>query len=261
MTDAGDNKRQGMKAWFEKTGFPLEFETHEAMTAIGFRTEMGSRYEAGGDSGKLRETDLVGEEPEATDGRQVLVVAECKHASRPWLVRCQPSPEPEELVGDLLMHRDLGLPLRAYVTDTDDLPFFVRRTGSLGFGVTEGPEQHAAMRRDRDQPYAALQSIVAAARALGDQRSVYDNPWLVWPVVVIDGELWTASSAGATGATIDQTDWQRIRWRDAPGKTATLVDIVTKSALATYLHDLRGDTMWLAHWMERLPPPSFSLIG
>lgn len=250
-----------MKAWFDKTGFPLEFETCEAMTAIGFHTEMGSRYESSGESGKLRETDLIGEEPEATYGRQVLVVAECKHAGRPWLVRCQPSPEPAELVGGLLMHRNLERPLSAYVNDTDDLPFFLRRTATLGFGVTEGPEQEATVRRARDQPYAALQSIVAAARALGDQKSVYDNPWLVWPVIVIDGELWTVSSAGAKGTTIDQAGWQRIRWRDAPRKTATLLDIVTKPALAAYLHDLRADTIWLAHWIKRLPPPSVSLIG
>lgn len=263
MSDDLEAKRAGMQTWFDTTGFPLEFATREAMSSVGYQTEMGTRYEGNrGTAAALRETDVLGIEPASTEGREVLVVAECKHAGRPWLVRCQPSPGPEDLVHDLLMHRDLDAPLRDYVERTDDLPFFLRPTSGLGFGVSEGPEQDTeAARRQRDQPFAALQSVVAAARARAESKSVYDDTWLIWPIIVIEGELWSASPGKPARAEIEATPWQRVRWRDAPGRGSVLLDIVTKPALPDYLHDLRADTMWLANWMKRLPPPSLSVVG
>jgi hypothetical protein len=219
---------------------------------------MGSRFDSDpGEYSKVRETDVVAEEPTVRSGYEILVVVECKHAGRPWVVRCQEGPAHEERVNDLIAHSSLRKALLEYVqAHSDQLPFLIEST-HVGFGVGEGPEQEATKegnRRARDLPFPAMQSAVAAARALGDRKSAYDDLWLVWPVVVIEGELWRVAPGPSGRPEVAAVPWQRIRWREAPRTEAVSVDIVTRSALAEYVQALRADTMWLAEWMPDTPP-------
>lgn len=107
----------------------------------------------------------------------------------------------------------------------------------------------------KDLAYGAIQSVATAARALAPNVSSYGPRYAVFPVIVTDTTLWTVEYNGDGDLDARPAAWHRILWQGAPGGAPVVVDVVTKQHLPAYAHDLRADTIWLAHWMDRQAPP------
>jgi hypothetical protein len=246
-----DDEGRGIANWLSSTGYPLEHRAAEALRKVGYIVEPSVRYV--GTHGTARETDLIADEPEVSGGVEVRMVVECKHNDRPWIVRiAPPSPRAIDHVRDLLMHVDALSPLAQEAGAFADRASLGR--GRVGFTIIEGPQTERQERKDQDRerPYAALQAVTAAARAVPSSKSVYDSLWVILPVIVIDGSLWKLGFAPT--AEPRRVQWQKVRWAGGEGASPILIDVVTEATLDQFLEQRRSDTRWLAGWLGGRPP-------
>jgi hypothetical protein len=75
-----------VREWLDTEGYPLELEVARAFRKAGFRAHHAMMYDDANTKSK-REIDVVATKQFGQDGRwiRVVVVAECKHAKKPWV--------------------------------------------------------------------------------------------------------------------------------------------------------------------------------
>jgi hypothetical protein len=93
----------------------------------------------------------------------------------------------------------------------------------------------------RDAAYRAMSQVVGAARNVWLTEA--SHPWkLVWPVVVIEGQLFETQDDG--GEEVREVGRSRIMWHGASAAQPVVVDVVTSGDWKSYTQEayaaLRG---------------------
>jgi hypothetical protein len=238
-------------AWLQRGGYPLEYETARAFRAAGFPSEQGRNYQDPVEA-VSREADVVATLAiTASPGFDILVVAECKSLNtNPWVVLTTTS-RPRQWVPIAepirLLRRLVGPP----GTYAECLALPER----YGFSVVEAElgDTEPAKGSKHDRAHDAMQQVVSAAVGIAQQQSSWKRATFVLPVLVTAAPLFILASDEPASEQVEPVDWVRVHWHGAQAyPEPTIVDVVTRSALASHALDLRFDLQRLA---EQYPAP------
>jgi hypothetical protein len=232
-----------VRDWLRGEGYPLEYLTAREMARVGFRPWRGRHYKDP-ETGEYREVDVLAGEPDAPQQTTVLVFAECKHNSKPWLVLTEDVDLPPGYAANFLIKQ--GFDHGELLGNTDQSAAFLlaapRRHGYNVVQTISGP----------DTPYAALHTVTKAAleRISGLPRT---HPAIAVPIIVVDGSLYQLAFEEDGAEILEPVLWQRVVWHGSSQQPrAVQVDVVTAEHLPTYLVPLRAATQALAQTLPRL---------
>ena len=232
--------------WLSTQGYPLEFRVAKAFERAGFSVSRGEYYSDSGPDGLVyREMDIHAQRSyvDMRAWTSAHVVAECKFSPYPWVVTTVASTP----------SKDGGRPLASGV-DLEDVKYsysyrnkghdsyLLSRPGEYGFGLldvpvpkaTKGPQASGSRNQGRDNlGYTAAQVVAKAARFISESQSK-GHPSLVFPVIVLDGPLYSLFYDDADAPVLRRQKWQRLMWA-AAGAEIVSVDIVCAQHLEEFL--------------------------
>jgi hypothetical protein len=237
--------------WFTKQGYPLEFETARNFRRRNWLASQGVYYTDTASS-QAREIDVVANVE--TPGRHpfVRIAIECKVLEDPIVVLVADQPEDQRVdLGWMPSTRGVAA-MNAKLSSVGELPHLLRadRPGDLiGYSVVRGfrhdVDEVTNKRKDVDTAYTAISSLVGAAEAIA-QDFVWGHAGIVWPVLVIDGNLVRATIDLAGEPKLEAVQWHRVLWRGSTRRPdPTLVDIVTRQLLVGWPAEMRNAVEFL----------------
>jgi hypothetical protein len=214
-----------------KGGFPLEYQTANALRQVGFRALQGTYY-TDPLTEKNREADVVAPLPvvDAAQRIEVVVVAECKAGpqAKPWVaMTTRVRPEPTIPIA--------GRELESYFAEIrpDILPGRLPIRRPHGFAVME-----TFVDKGRNRAYDSMNQAVSAAMGVLAQWRT-GRKVLVHPVVVTAEQLFRFEEEGEK---VVPSGYERVVWHGAQAHPyPTLIDIVQSDSLAGYVAELRGE--------------------
>jgi hypothetical protein len=244
MTTMSKPEIDAVREWLKGEGYPLEYEVAREMARVGYRPWRG-RYYKDPETGDFREVDVQATEPDSHSSpwRPVWVVVECKHNSKPWMVLTDAVDLPPGYGRNFLVSRNVA-PAQLQAADPPGATFLLTPPKRHGYGVVQtisGP----------DTPFAALQTVVKAAREKLASIPGRDAMGISVPIIVVDGSLYQLGFDDDGTEILEPVLWQRVVWHGSgppPGDESrpVQVDVVTKPHLPAYLRALRAATQALA---------------
>jgi len=243
--------------WLNTQGYPLEFQTAAAFERRNFDVTP-SMYQPDPISGSLREVDVVAnlsmERPRDSAGRyryvRVEYAIECKYTKdKPWVVFASRA---AAMAPSARIAHTIASPLGATIMWT--------LAGDLGLqalDIFSSPSRPAfggrqVFDKDRDAFYSAVQSVVAAARALADRyapepedplEEALSSGVVVFPVVIIEGHLFESwLDRKANKIVVEERDHLRLHWRGSEHASIATVDLVTAHNLDQFVELRRTES-------------------
>jgi hypothetical protein len=237
---------QEVSNWLAHEGYPLEFRVAHRFREAGFRVLQGMHI-PDVDSGKAREIDVIGlkslEMGETTFYFVCLI--ECKWSkSKPWVLF---SSSEKDRGGCSLIAETIASDLGEVVVHIlaadqqlqEDRFFESMQTTSYGGRVAFTKENNS------DLFYSTVQSVISKAMLIAkadDPKSIEDSMTefgsIVFPVVVVDGELFEASYNPETdNVNLEKREHMRLRW-SARGSADHAVNIVGFEFLERFIRTL-----------------------
>jgi hypothetical protein len=250
-------------SWLASTGFPLEYASVRVLETAGFEVDAGRFYRPAGD-GPAREVDIVGRTRGSYDRPPITVrlVAECKYATSPWVVLTrQRTVTVQDILSwtisttaarDTLMERSQrasrGVP--TWLADTPD---------PHGSSIAAMPRSGQRAGQENQAPHDAIAQVVDAARGIAREaglwsgaeeaqfavaRAMANAPLaaprhvVVWPLLIVRGNLYQARLTGAGELRTQPVEWQRVIWGGISGKPV-VVDVVRERYLEAYARQAR----------------------
>ncbi len=244
-----------VKTWLEKTGYSLEYKTHESFRRAGLESTMG--FFVRSHEGKYREIDVTACEKGL--GRCFRVMCECKYADRPFVMLYS------GVAADMFVDW-LSLP------KSDNFPRIPRESFGAYTGLLKDswhfggekelahstvqafvpkddaqPESEKAHgkadKNNRDFAYEALQKIVHATwdhagHGVEDGEMICPT-MIMFPCLVVETDLFAARLDRNSGEfRVDRIKYGRLAWLGF--RDRTIVDVVQASALDDYAGMVKG---------------------
>jgi len=228
-----------IKAWLHTVGYPLEFATARTLREAGFDARQGRSYmDVTASGGRVREIDVLAPLRETDQDVSVALVAECKYTvEKPWVVLTTTALLQPADVLEATLASDNVRPLlvgRARNPNVRGVPQFLEIPTRHGFSVVTA---FRPLDQDSDAAYRAMSQVVGAARNVWSTET--SQPWkLIWPVVVIEGQLFETADDG--GEEVREVGRSRIMWHGASAARPVVVDVVTSDNLKAYAEEAYG---------------------
>jgi hypothetical protein len=228
-----------VKEWLRTQGYPLEFATARTLRAAGFDARQGRSYmDVTATGGRVREIDVLAPLREVDQDVSVALVAECKYTvGKPWVVLTGTAFLKPADVLEATIASDNVRPLlvgRARNPNVRGVPQFLEIPERHGFSVVTA---FRTQDQESDASYRAMSQVVGAARNVW--VAVTSQVWkLVWPVVVIEGQLFETQDDG--GEDVQEVGRSRIMWHGASAARPVVVDVVTVGELEAYAQQAYG---------------------
>lgn len=258
-----ESTTEKIRAWFEKTGYPLEMNVARAWLRAGFVTYQSEHFrDVEGDldvldpdsvrAGKVREIDVLSVQvaheisdisPSSPSSPRELVTAfvtECKSGKtskdKPWVLLSrersgEPLPMPDQQTAGA-GGGQAALRLLAAVPASLERSIFAvpeRVAYSITRAFTDRDDENY------DVPYQACVSAAKAAKywawKYGTDRG---SAVVVFPVVVTSAPLMQAWLGPEGRVEIAQVDRGVFLWRNPVVATVTRVDVLTEAAMPTF---------------------------
>ncbi len=240
-----DAKLEKVRAWLEKSGYPLELEIARQVEAIELAWTQSWHY-LDEDTQKYRETDVIAwkEILLRTDRDPVLVrlslCIECKRSDASWVAFTSKRTSPGDLFevfatpaseyGTKVLKRIAPFLLESPAFQRDDPVAYSVTTAHLG--------KKGQPRNERDSAYGAIRGVsdgsIARARAAdGAGMTVAE---IVVPLIVFDGDLLAATLQDSGEISLDPVDEILVvQRRPTEQRPFTIVRIVTAARVTNYL--------------------------
>jgi len=227
-----------IRAWLEKTGYPLEMSVARYLKQAGF-TAVQSEYYPDPDSGQYRETDVVVYEDDTKDSIQtlLLLVLECKAAmDKPWVLFSTESSLPPSVA---VQERATSSHSTQILTKLSSDP--VIQNSSLfslpnrtGYSLVTAFSDKKDVSEDRT--YASIMSVASACRGLIakiDQatRSAQNIHTFAIPFLILRGRLYEAYLDKDGNTQIVATNDGVLAWRNPVLAHFSFVRIMTEEGL------------------------------
>jgi hypothetical protein len=233
-----------IKAWLRTVGYPLEYATARTLREAGFDARQGRSYmDVTASGGRVREIDVLAPLREVDPDVSVALVAECKYTvGKPWVVLTSDVVlQPADVLEATIASDDVRPLLvgRARIPNVRGVPPFLEIPTRHGFSVVPA---FRAIEAENDAPYRdaayrAMSQVVGAARNVWLTEA--SHSWkLVWPVVVIEGQLFETQDDG--GEEVREVGRSRIMWHGASAAQPVVVDVVTSGDLQVYAQEAYG---------------------
>jgi hypothetical protein len=207
-----------IKSWLDEQGYPLEMRVARAFRQAGFSVLQSDYYEDP-KTKTQREIDVV-----ATVGKnyekilfRLQFVIECKLSkNKPWILFCganQRIAAPARIVQRV--SSDIGRSILFDIASREDvqnLDLF-EVISPAAYGVTQ------AFTNNPDVTYTALTNVAIAASAKADEGN-FDSilsklfGFLVFPVVVTEGKLFTATLQEDSSIFVNEVKQGTLLWRN-----------------------------------------------
>ncbi|MFL6519929.1 MAG: hypothetical protein ACJ8NS_06890 [Chthoniobacterales bacterium] len=228
-----------IRSWLDEQGYPLEMRVARAFRQVGFRV-FQSDYYRDPQTNNEREIDVVAYADIRIDDLllRVQFIVECKSArSKPWLVFCSPDVRlaPPARVAQRTASKagSLALGKLAQRKDIQALNLF---------HIPDAPAYAAtqAFTTGSDVVYTALTGLGAAASAKAKEADEYvrrGNRFciILFPLVVIEGRLFSCVLADDAGITIAEAKQATLIWRNPVAREPhTIVNILTDPILQAF---------------------------
>jgi hypothetical protein len=233
--------------WINDSGYGLEMRSAAVFRAEGLPTIQADFY-VDPETGTLRETDIKAYQPAqiSPDQAAVVVVAECKRSSKPWILFCterQFDPaasvqqRPATTRGSALLKVISGQ-ARVQSLSLFKLPTF------LGYSLVAASFDNADKGREgADRAYNGLLSVTSAAtssiRSL--EEKMRSLSLIAWPLLILEGKLLQAVLGPGGKVEVSEVDRGVLAWRNPRLASHSFVSIVTEAALPAFVHDLAKD--------------------
>ena len=232
--------------WLSRQGYPLEFRTAAVFSKAGFQVRQGE-YVSETRSDKVREIDILADAPRrhVDQPARICYVVECKWTKeKPWIIFTSSDKVMAGVAISQTIASELGrLLLWAAAGDS-------RLNSTRTFEACDKPGfgGRQAFSDGIDMVFSALQSVVSAAKAKGDnwnKRLEHEQSLtqdilprvgvILLPVIVIEGRLFEARLSGSD-LVIEEVSSSRVHWRGSETwEHIATVDIVTADYLEEFV--------------------------
>jgi hypothetical protein len=231
-----------IRAWLEAQGYPLEMRVARQFRSRGFRVVQSEFYKDG-ESGLLRETDVVASAQSEADGVLIRVsfVVECKTSpDKPWVLFTAASllAEPARIAqraATALCHQILEA--IAKQDSAQKIPMFVIHERAA-HGLTR------AFSSGADQTYEAAVSVAKASVATVTEadhwadKTKHDVCEVAIPIIVVGGQMFEVYLQADGETVIQRIDAGTLLWRNPiVGMPHTIIRIVTENGLEAFVDD------------------------
>jgi hypothetical protein len=188
--DAGQPAgKDAVKAWLERSGFPLEMEAAVAFRQAGFEVRQSATF-SDSQTDKAREIDVLASWPDFLGIIDVSFVLECKASSKPWVV----------LTSDNAfegLSRISAFAITSRAAKSALAKRFRKKLGALEKYIKipsrGGYALHQAFGPESNPAYAAAVSVLKACKSIvtNDENSPVHS--FAFPLVIVDAPLFECS--------------------------------------------------------------------
>jgi hypothetical protein len=239
-----------VRNWLGSEGYPLEFRVANLFRAARLPAAQG-RHVQDPKTNSIREVDVVAQLDLRRDGLffRAYFVVECKWShDKPWVVfgGGNPGMGPSACINQTISSK-LGQAVMWVLAGDPD----IAKLGMFRIPEFSGFGGRKAFTKGGDHFYSALQGVVSAAVAMAslyDDRpnstnELPDTGAVVFPLVVVDGELFQASyNVGRDDLDIEPAPSVRVHWRGAEAyRRISTVDVVRADSLGEFVAARRVD--------------------
>jgi hypothetical protein len=227
-----------IKAWLEKTGYPLEMSVARHLQHAGF-TAVQFEYYPDPNSGQYRETDVVAYEDHKNDSIQVLLllVFECKAAKdKPWVLfstesRLPPSVAVQQRATSSHYTQILTKLSCDPVIQNSSLFSLPNRTGYSSVTAFNDKKDVS-----EDRTYASIMSVASACRGLIAKigqatRAAQNIHMFATPFLILRGQLYEAYLGKDGNTQIVAINDGVLAWRNPVLANFSFVRVMTEEWL------------------------------
>ena len=233
---------ESVRSWLATSGYPLEMQVASAMQQARFSV-VQSEYFEDPDSGKWRETDVIGYTDFRSDTCRVILalIAECKSAKNPWVLFTSRDGYPRSLGIARRAASQKGesiLNVLASKEELSHLPLFVvpERPG-YGLGVA------CSSKDNHDAAFAALNSVCKASLGLIRRIESVGTENLIpfaWPILIVNAPLLEAFLDEGGDLRVQEVGKGLLIWRNPVIRSRhTLVQVYNIEQFLEEAADLR----------------------
>lgn len=249
-----------LKAWLEKTGYPLELFVHKELRSRKFICEKSQMY-SDVETGVSREIDLTANKvgPSGNGCYELQFVIECKKSDKPLVVLCDGNELKErsaiffgsELLDDLRVGNggiyfyihQLDDKERQKLTGEYSKKIFPGYSIVPGFGKSDENIFKGIMGLAKANDYHRNEYLKLAKDNLKNESEENYEPWhrLQIPLLVVDAPLFRAFLNKDGELVVEKSDWEslvvRLPWvldTDESDRVC-VVDVVQRDFLNNYL--------------------------
>ena len=224
MTDRDIEEK--LRAWFNKTGFPLEIETARSFFSQKFGVEHSAVYEDP-ETQKSREIDVLAYRRDATGVFSTLFPIECKSTDKPWVVLTNRSQYSR--YGGLWIaamsakaREFMGSEVEEYISIYTDTfgPF------AGGFSLKQ------AFSGETDQAYMACISALKAAKSLAAEDS--NGITFAFPTLVVNAPIFEYHEQDGEQIFSEVSESSLYFSAHIKEYSRAIIRIVSKGALGDY---------------------------
>lgn len=236
--------------WLSEHGYPFELRVGHAFRAAGWAIEH-AKWFTDAETAKARELDIQAsryfDSASADGGAAVSLAVECKHSSdKPWVGFTAPRTQMPPMLQPLALHDAFSRDI-IFVADTRKIavPEILRPRRSFAHGLIKGFVENK--QGDPTAPYAAIQSVLASAKAIGKANAdlavmlkEFFIPHPVLPVIVTDAPLYEYRLDSTGSATLTETITLPVLAPSSNEATPTVVWVVNAEHMSTWASEALG---------------------
>jgi hypothetical protein len=229
--------RDKVVTWLAEQGYPLEMRVAAAFRQTDLCCRQSTHY-IDSETGKSREIDVIGTQAEPLGMAVIHFVAECKAATKPWVLFT--SPHTLENFNRLFALGILSEEARAALSEKiRDLPkslLWFEKDGRIGYNLTEAFSNHA------DDAYGAANAVVKACLfLLRGNNSIHTPPLIfTFPTIIIGAPLYECflGDDGQLNVAEIEQGWLFVDTH-TPRPLSTCIRVIPLAALTRFATEIR----------------------
>jgi hypothetical protein len=230
------------KEWLSEQGYPLEMRTAQTFRKAGFEVYQSQLY-SDGETGKLREIDLIALTPDHVGVTRITFAIECKSSKKPWILFSSGETLGMDVFSSYSLMNEKARDVFAGIGWDYSPEMLVGQPAAFEKfrWLKKSPNTAFSFRQafsDTDSSYTALVSTIKAASHLlaSGQTSRFPHFRFVFPMIVVDSPLLLCKLEATGEPELTQVDSGEILFTN-PNKIedVTCIRITTVDALPSFL--------------------------